>query len=68
MAVDTPNKRASCLSFNAHRGRVGPTPDGSLGIQKDRQQLGLTYPGILAAAPGLGGLTAGMRLMLLGAG
>lgn len=67
MAVDTRNKRASCLSLDGARGRVWPSPDGSLAAQADRQQMGLIYPGILVGAAPTG-LGAGRRLMLLGAG
>jgi hypothetical protein len=67
MAVDTRNKRASCLSMDGRRGRVWPNPDASLANQADRQQMGLIYPGILSAGAPTG-LGAGKRLMLLGAG
>jgi hypothetical protein len=50
MAVDTRNKRASCISFDLSAGRVWPDPDGTLN-QADRQHVALKYPGILAVGP-----------------
>jgi hypothetical protein len=46
MAVDTRNKRASCLGF-ASPWRVLPNPDGAVG-QPDRQHVAYSYPGIQA--------------------
>ena len=46
MAVDTQNKRASCLtSALPFLGPLGADPDGSF-IQADRQQMGWIYAGI----------------------
>ena len=43
MAVDTRNRRASCLSLALPFGRVFPLPDGSLATVPDRQQLSYLY-------------------------
>ena len=66
MAVDTPNKRASCLSLTVQNlGRVWPVPDGAFD-QGDRQQIGFIYRGILAVSPivvtWFNGLTTNIRL------
>ena len=50
MAVDTRNKRASCLGLDGIT-QVFPNPDGSI-TQPDRQQIAFAYPGIAAAPPG----------------
>ncbi|HND55711.1 MAG TPA: hypothetical protein PLV92_25020 [Pirellulaceae bacterium] len=52
MAVDTRNKRASCIAFSLPRGRVYPNPDGDLATKADRQQTAFSYSGIDAAAGG----------------
>ncbi len=51
MAVDTRNRRASCLNLDGWS-RVYPNPDGSLASQADRQHVAGKYPGIAAAPPG----------------
>lgn len=50
MAVDTANKRGSCIGFATPPRRISPVPDGSLANQADRQQMAYSYPGILAGA------------------
>lgn len=67
MAVDTRNKRASCLSLGASRAAIWPNPDASLANQADRQQMAYVYPGILSGGAPIG-LGAGKRLPLMGAG
>lgn len=52
MAIDTRNRRASCICFDLPHGRVYPNPDGSLANVADRQHMAGKYPGIAAAAPG----------------
>lgn len=47
MAVDTRNKRASCIGFLAPARIVFPNPDASLATQADRQHICYSYPGIL---------------------
>lgn len=64
MAIDTRNRRASCLLFDLPFANVWPDADGSLAAQADRQQMAWKYPGILAGA----GATLLPRLTLLGAG
>ena len=66
MAVDTANKRASCLSLTVQNlGHVWPVPDASFD-QGDRQQIGFIYRGILAVNPvavtWFNGLTTNIRL------
>jgi hypothetical protein len=48
MAVDTRNKRASCLGFANPPFAVFPNPDGAITSQADRQHIAYVYPGILA--------------------
>lgn len=50
MAVDTRNKRASCISFGLPFGRVFPSADGAI-TAPDRKQMVGSYPGIAADAP-----------------
>ena len=50
MAVDTRNKRASCISFGFPFGRVFPSADGAIAAP-DRKQMAGSYPGIAAAEP-----------------
>ncbi|MGH7179991.1 MAG: hypothetical protein ACREJC_21620 [Tepidisphaeraceae bacterium] len=50
MAIDTRDRRASCINFDLPCGRVYPNPDGSLASQADRQHMAGKYPGILAGA------------------
>jgi hypothetical protein len=47
--LDTADKRASSINFGLPFGRLLPTPDGSWD-QGDRQQVGLSYRGVLAGA------------------
>jgi len=47
MAIDTRNKRASCLLLAMPFGRVFPSPDGSLATQSDRQFMARLYAGLL---------------------
>lgn len=49
MAVDTRDRRASCLGFALGGVPTWPNPSGSLGTQALRQHLAYSYPGILAA-------------------
>ena len=51
MAIDTRDRRASCLGIDGAYRIVFPDPDGSLASQADRQQMAGTYPGILASTP-----------------
>jgi hypothetical protein len=51
MAIDTRNRRASCIGYSAPQRAVFPNPDGSLANQGDRQQSAYLYPGILAGEP-----------------
>lgn len=51
MAVDTRNKRASCLGFANPPFAVFPNPDGDISTQADRQHMAYAYPGILVDAP-----------------
>lgn len=47
--LDSRNKRSSAIGFaNPWHWGVGPTPDGVITGQADRQQLAYSYPGILA--------------------
>lgn len=48
MAIDTRDRRASCLNIYLGHGRVYPNPDGSISGQADRQHVSGYYPGILA--------------------
>ena len=48
MAIDTRDKRGSCIGIDSS---LLPNPDGSLN-QGDRQQADYSYRGITAAAPG----------------
>ena len=45
MAVDTRNKRASCLCLALPFGRVLPNPDGTVD-EEDQQQHNFLYSGI----------------------
>lgn len=55
MAVDTQDKRASCINFCAPFKFAAPVPDGDLTAQADRQLIAFSYSGILATAGGGGG-------------
>lgn len=51
MAVNTRNRRASCVGFASPSRAVYPNPDGLTLSQADRQQAGYSYPGVLVAPP-----------------
>lgn len=51
MAVDTRNKRASCVMLGVSPGRVFPAPDGALNNQADRQHLAYLYAAVLTGGP-----------------
>jgi hypothetical protein len=51
MAVDTRDKRASCLGFAGPSRVVFPNPDGSIAAVADRQQVAYSYSGIAAGEP-----------------
>lgn len=51
MAVDTRDKRSSCIGIDGAYRFVLPNPDGTVG-QPDRQHTAFKYSGIAAAAPG----------------
>lgn len=51
MAIDTRNKRASCVSVRLPFGRAYPNPDGSLANAADRQHVAYVFPGIAASPP-----------------
>lgn len=51
MAVDTRNKRASCVAFSLGHGRVWPNPDNDIANAADREHVAFSYPGVAAAAP-----------------
>lgn len=51
MAIDTQNRRASCLGLALPFRAVWPNPDGSLASAADRQHIAYTYPGIATAEP-----------------
>lgn len=50
MAINTRNRRASCIGFCFPPCGVPPVPDSSLADQRDRQQTAFTYAGLLAAS------------------
>lgn len=57
MAIDTRNRRASCIGLDGPFRSVYPNPDGAISSGADRQQVAYKYPGIAAggappAAPG----------------
>lgn len=52
MAIDTQDKRASCINFCAPFKFAAPVPDGSLAAQADRQLIAFSYSGILATGGG----------------
>ena len=49
MAIDTRNKRASCIGIDLAWNRVFPNPDGTINVN-DRQQIGLKYAGTLGVS------------------
>jgi hypothetical protein len=50
MAIDSADKRASCLGVAQAAIFTAPTPDGSLAAQADRQHVGRAYRGIDATS------------------
>lgn len=60
MAVDTAQKRASCIGFAYPSRLVLPVPDGLAPDRGDRQQLGYCYRGIDATGVFL---IAGLRVV-----
>jgi hypothetical protein len=50
MAVDTRDRRGSCLSIARQPSVVFPNPDGSLANQPDRAFMAYGYPGIATVA------------------
>jgi hypothetical protein len=60
MAVDTRNKRASCLGLDGAYRAVFPDPDGSLANKADRGHVAGKYSGIDASSPGGGGTGGGV--------
>jgi hypothetical protein len=66
MAVDTRNKRASCLACGLDFRCVRPDPDATIGAA-DRQQTAWMYAGIAAITPPTPSGLVG-RLALLGVG
>lgn len=50
MAIDTRDRRASCLGINGPYRFILPNPDAAAEDQGDRQQMAFSYPGILAVA------------------
>lgn len=50
MAVDTRNKRASCIGVGLSFLRVRPLADGDLANVADRRHIALCYPGLAAVA------------------
>lgn len=57
MAIDTRDKRASCLGIAGQYRFVLPNPDSTID-QSGRQQAAFSYSGIAAAAPGGGAAIA----------
>lgn len=44
MAIDSRNKRGSCLSFaKPNLGKIWPDPDGSLANEPDRAQMAYSF-------------------------
>jgi hypothetical protein len=66
MAIDTRDRRASCLMLALPFGRVFPTPDGTLAEGADRTHLSLLYRGITAAAAALMALERGVSRRIHG--
>lgn len=68
MAIDTRNKRASCLLLGMPFGRVYPNPDASLANQADRQHENRLYAVALAVVviSLFPGLTTSIRLTRVG--
>lgn len=69
MAIDSRNKRASCIGLKApNRLHAWPNPDGSLANQSDRQHMAYCYAGVLTAVivTLFDGLTTSMRLTGVG--
>jgi hypothetical protein len=66
MAIDTRDKRASCLMLALPFGRVFPVPDGTLAEGADRTHLSLLYRGITAAVAALMALERGVSRRIHG--
>jgi hypothetical protein len=66
MAIDTRDKRASCLMLALPFGRVFPVPDGSLNTGPDRTHMSYLYRGITAAAAALMALERGISRRIHG--
>lgn len=66
MAIDTRNRRASCVLLGVGFARVWPTPDASLANQADRQHLAYLYAAVQAAVTYFDGLTTSRLLMGVG--
>jgi len=52
MAIDTRDKRASCIGLDGPYRFVLPNPDAPAEDQGDRQQMAFKYRGILATGGG----------------
>ena len=61
MAIDTRNRRASCINFDLGGSRVYPNPDGAISSEADRKHITGKYPGIASPAPGPG--VGGARML-----
>lgn len=66
MAIDTLNKRASCIGIDSYLCRVWAKPDGTISAA-DRNQIGMKYAGI--ATGGVSTATgSSLYRMLMGVG
>jgi len=65
MAIDTRNKRASCIGVCLPVPGVLPNPDSTVD-SNDRQMTAYTYAGIAAGAPVIGVLYGGLALTGVG--
>lgn len=70
MAIDTRNKRGSCIGYAGlfNRAHIWPNPDGSIASQADRQHNAYVYPGILASALVVVADYGGSMMALMGVG
>lgn len=55
MAIDSRDKRASCIGIDGAYRFVLPNPDAGAENQGDRQQMAFKYRGINASPPVVGG-------------